>query len=516
MLLLYGITIFLNAALLFIVEPMVAKMILPYLGGSPAVWNTSLMFYQACLLAGYSYAHFGASWLGTRRHAFLHLLFAVAAVAVLPVTLPLDWLETPALEPVSLVLAVLAVSVGFPFFVLSAGAPLLQKWFAQGTHRSARDPYFLYAASNAGSLAGLLAYPLLWEPQLTLSRQSQLWLGGYGMLVILTSLCAWRLLRPASPSDGNNDRASENSLDPALDVSNVPCFQRLRWVARSFVPSSLLLGVTAYITTDVASTPLFWIVPLAIYLLTFIIAFARPGWTANAVVLRIQSFLLLGAAATIFLGATQPAWLILPLHLLAFFLTSLVCHGQLAKDRPEARRLTEFYLWVSLGGVLGGAFNALLAPLIFTGVFEYPLAIAAGAFIRPYDGKVVDSAKQRLIDWLLPPAALMLIVLVAFAMKRAAILPPANDRLLICSVAVATFVAFAHRPIRFGAGVTAFILVFFWLPSAAGRLLFADRSFFGSYRVTLQAEENRRVLFQGTTVHGAQSTDERLRFQPLT
>jgi hypothetical protein len=506
----------LDAALLFIVEPMVAKMILPYLGGSPAVWNTSLMFYQAWLLAGYAYAHFGVSWLGTRRHALLHLLLAAAALLVLPVTLPLDWLKAPEIGPVNLVLAVLIASVGFPFFVLSAGGPLLQKWFAQGAHRAARDPYFLYAASNTGSLAGLLAYPLLLEPRFTLSRQNQLWLAGYAALVILMALCFWCFLRPRSARAEGEERKGENAVGTPLDASHVTVARRLRWVASSFVPSSLLLGVTAYVTTDVASTPLFWVVPLGVYLLTFIIAFARPAWAANAVVLRLQALSLLAAAATIFLGATEPAWVILPLHLCAFLLTSLVCHGQLAKDRPEVRRLTEFYLLISVGGVLGGAFNALVAPTIFTGVVEYPLAMAAGAFIRPYSGIVTDRSKGRRLDWFLPPAALGLIVLVAFAMKQAAILPPANDRLLICGVAVTAFLAFAHRPVRFGVAVTAFIFVSFWLPSAAGRLLFADRSFFGSYRVTLKAEEKRRVLFQGTTVHGAQSTDERLRLEPLT
>src|SRR5262245_53894954 len=171
----YSITLFVNAALLFIIEPMVAKMILPYLGGSPAVWNTSLVFYQTCLLAGYAYAHFFNSWLGTRRHALLHLNLLFAALLLLPIVLPIHWMGSPSHRPVSLVLGVLAVSIGFPFLVLSAGAPLLQKWFTHCNHSGAEDPYFLYAASNAGSLAGLLAYPFLLEPSLPLSRQNHLW-----------------------------------------------------------------------------------------------------------------------------------------------------------------------------------------------------------------------------------------------------------------------------------------------------------------------------------------------------
>ena len=179
----YSITLFINAALLFIIEPMVAKMILPFLGGSPAVWNTSLVFYQACLLAGYAYAHFGSAWIGTRRHALVHLNLLFAGLFLLPIVLPHDWLATPSETPVRLVLGVLTLSIGFPFLMLSAGAPLLQKWFSQSHPRAARDPYFLYAASNAGSLAGLLAYPFLLEPRLQLSQQNQFWFLGYLLLL---------------------------------------------------------------------------------------------------------------------------------------------------------------------------------------------------------------------------------------------------------------------------------------------------------------------------------------------
>ena len=510
----YSITLFVNAALLFIVEPMVAKMILPFLGGSPAVWNTSLMFYQACLLAGYAYAHFGSSWLGTRRHAHVHLVFALATLLLLPVALPLHWLTAPAHDPVSLVLAVLAVSIGFPFLILSAGAPLLQKWFAEGVHSAARDPYFLYAASNAGSIVGLLAYPLLLEPRFTLSQQNHLWLFGYLVLLILMSLCAWYCLRPLSSHSSGATAPIEAEPTPS-DSMAVRFTRRLRWVLWSLVPSSLLLGVTSYLTTDVASAPLFWVLPLTVYLLSFVVAFAYPATAANRFLVRLQVFLLLGTASTVFLSATQPARLILSVHLISFFVTCLICHGQLAKDRPGARRLTDFYFWISVGGVLGGVFNALIAPVIFKGVLEYPLAIAAAAFIRPYVGETYDSKLSRWLDWLLPPALVALIILITLAMRHAQILPPANDRLLICGILVAIFLAFAHRPLRFGVAVTALTLISLFYPSAAGKILYADRSFFGSYRATLHADGKRHVLFQGTTVHGAQNTDPQMRLKPL-
>lgn len=515
MVLVYSTTIFLNAALLFIIEPMVAKMILPFLGGSPAVWNTSLMFYQACFLAGYAYTHYGSSWLGARRHAFLHLLIAFGALSLLPVALPMQWLTAPTLNPVSLVLGVLAVSVGFPFLVLSAGAPLMQKWFAEGRHNAARDPYFLYAASNAGSMAGLLAYPLLLEPRLTLSEQNYLWFCGYVSLLILMSLCAWFFFRSLPAS---NAEVSAVVPDPSLRPSRgvyVTFVRRLRWVVWSLVPSSLLLGVTSYVTTDVASAPLFWVVPLTAYLLSYVVAFARPVWATKSPLLRLQALMIIGVASTIFLSATQPAWFILPLHLTAFFVTSLVCHGQLAIDRPGTRYLTEFYLWISIGGVLGGMFNALIAPVMFTSVIEYPLVVAAGSFLRPGIGES-DTRRSRRLDWLLPPALVALIVLVTLALSDAQILPESNQRLLICGVSAAVFTMLLHRPRRFGVAVSLLTLLALWYPGAAGRVLYVDRSFFGSYRVTLHGNGNRHVLFQGTTVHGAQNTQPESRLQPLT
>jgi hypothetical protein len=405
LILVYSITVFANAALLFTVQPMVAKMILPYLGGSPAVWNTSMVFYQACLLAGYAYAHFGSSWLGIHRHALLHLILVFAAISVLPIALPVHWFEDPSSTPVPLVLAVLSLAIGFPFFILSAGAPLLQKWFAQANHAASRDPYFLYAASNAGSIAGLLAYPFFFERTLNLNQQSHLWFNGYLVLAVLITLCVLYFLRPLSSNTNPTPEPFSAHGHAFAGSGLVTWARRMRWLLWSLVPSSLLLGVTSYVTTDIVSAPFFWVVPLAAYLLSFVIAFARPAWATNTFVVRRQAFLLLGAAITIWMHATRPDWLILPLHLIAFFATALVCHGQLAQDRPQTARLTEYYLWISVGGVLGGAFNALIAPLIFKSVIEYPLAIAAAAFLRPYVGARSLSKLSRLLDWLAASSA---------------------------------------------------------------------------------------------------------------
>jgi hypothetical protein len=362
--------LFVNAALLFILEPMVAKMILPFLGGSPAVWNASLVFYQGCLLIGYAYAHYGSSWLGTKRHGLLHVGLVFAAILLLPVALPIDWFSTPTESPTKLVLSALAVSIGFPFLVIAAGAPLLQKWFTQCRHSAAGDPYFLYAASNGGSMVGLLAYPILLEPNLTLSQQNHFWFAGYIALGVLIALCLLLCLhsltgrRVVMPISGATE-SQVNEAEDKLSEREITFKRRLRWLAWSLVPSSLLCGVTTYITTDVVSAPLFWVIPLAAYLLSFIIAFGGAKWATNAFMVRRQGFLLLAATLTVVVGASTPVFVILPLHLLAFFATALICHGRLAQDRPAATHLTNFYLWISLGGVLGGLFNALLAPHLF-------------------------------------------------------------------------------------------------------------------------------------------------------
>ncbi len=517
MLIVYSITLFINAALLFTIEPMVAKMILPFLGGSPAVWNTSLVFYQACLLAGYAYAHFGSSWLGIRRHALLHLSLVMAALLLLPIVLPVDWFMSPSNNPISLVLAALSVSIGFPFLVLSSGAPLLQRWFAQSDHAAGRDPYFLYAASNAGSIAGLLVYPLIMEPRLTLRQQNDLWFYGYLILLFLVAFCVLYFVRPFARSNTAAIAESVDERHATLDCAAEISFgRRVRWIWLSFVPSSLLLGVTSYITTDIISAPLLWVVPLVAYLLSFIIAFGRPAWTANSFLIRGQAFVLLGAAITIWLYATKPEGVILPLHLIAFFTTSLVCHGQLANDRPNATRLTDYYFWVALGGALGGGFNALVAPFLFKGVIEYPLVIVAAAFARPYIAGEPGSQLSRHLDWLLPVVMVSLVLLITRALKHTQILPPGNDRLLIAGVAATICFIFAYRPVRFGLGMSAIMLAMLWYPSPLGQSLYVDRSFFGSYRATLDTPGKKHLLFHGTTIHGAQSVNPQMRLQPLT
>jgi Na+/melibiose symporter-like transporter len=263
---------------------------------------------------------------------------------------------TPAKNPTILVLGLLSVSIGFPFLVVSSGGPLLQKWFGYCRHRASSDPYFLSIASNCGSLVALLAYPIALDRHLTLTEQNHLWFLTYIVLVILLALCILLYLRPLTNVSGSLSSTGvvpgSGTQMPSDDRTEPSIGRRLRWLLWSSIPASLLSGVTSYITTDIIAAPLFWVIPLALYLLSFIFAFARPAWTISPFLLRRQAFLLLGAALTVAVHATNPEFLILPLHLLAFFATATVCHGRLASDRPPVAHLTSFYLWIAFGGLL--------------------------------------------------------------------------------------------------------------------------------------------------------------------
>ncbi len=350
---LFAITLFVSAFLLFLVQPMMGRMILPKLGGTPAVWNACMVFFQAVLLAGYGYAHASTTWLGSRRQAMLHCLVLLLPLMVLPVLISDDSFRGAGSSdnPIGLVLLLLATSIGLPFFVVSTTGPLLQRWFADTGHPSAKDPYFLYAASNVGSLLALIAYPLLVEPQLVLVSQSNFWAWCYVGYAVLVVCCGLALSRTSTPLETDAVRQSS-------DESPLTGTRRLKWIFLAFVPSSLLLGATTYVSTDIAPIPLLWIVPLTLYLLSFILVFSQKQIIPHTVSTRLLPICILLLTLMLVTGATElkglPLWLLLLLHLATFFLTSMVGHGEMALDRPAARHLTEFYLWMSVGGVLGG------------------------------------------------------------------------------------------------------------------------------------------------------------------
>src|SRR5215212_8691102 len=376
LMILFSTTIFVSAALLFLVEPMFAKFILPLFGSTPAVWTGSMMFFQMALLTSYLYVHATTTWLGARRQAVLHLVLVLLPLLVLPLAVPAqDWAPSAEGNPIFLLLGLLLVSVGLPFFVISATNPLVQKWLSDTDHPAARDPYFLYRASNLGSIIGLLGYPLVVEREFTLSNQGLWWSVGYGLLVVLVFASAVMLWRsepaPAQEeeeveslsgdpvSGGGSPLTADPSLEaPAGRLSGRPTWlRRARWVGLTFVPSSLMLGVTAFITTDITPIPLLWVIPLSLYLFSFVIVFSPSQ--------RMPDLVHRGMVA------------VLPLMI------AMVLHGEVARDRPPARHLTEFYLWVSVGGVLGGVFNALVAPVAFDTVIEYPLMIIMACLFLP-------------------------------------------------------------------------------------------------------------------------------------
>ena len=512
--LLFSVTLFLSAYLLFLVQLLMAKLVLPVLGGTPAVWNTCMVCFQALLLAGYSYAHVSTLRLGVRRQATLHLGLLVVGLVTLPVRLPAHWMPPAEANPIPWLLALLLVSVGVPFFLLSASAPLLQRYFAQTNHPAANDPYFLYVASNAGSLLALISYPVLVEPHLRLAQQGALWSAGYALLLLLIAGCVMTLWR--SPVAVALDSAS-----PPVPREELRVGRRGRWVLLSFVPSSFMLGVTTYLSTDIAAIPLLWIIPLVLYLLTFVLTFAKRPLLPHAWMVWVLPVVILVLAVLIVGNITTPVWLLMLFHLGMFFVTAMVCHGELAKDRPSAAHLTEFYLWLSVGGVLGGFFNALLAPLIFDTLLEYPLVMVLACLLRPGTPSPLPHVPDRLNRWLdyLMPAAIGLVAVGLGLELRLAPIESARLRtLLLCMPPVLLCYLCRYRSIRFGLSIGAFLLAGTFFNTEWRELLHVERSFFGIYRVTFGVGEDGLYhrLRHGTTLHGLQSLNPARRREPLS
>jgi hypothetical protein len=521
-------TLFLSATLLFVVEPLTGKMLLPVFGGTPGVWNTCLVFFQAALLAGYAYAHASTRWLGVRRQALAHLVVLSLPLLVLPIATrePLPRGDVP---PVAWLLWRLLMTVGLPFFVVSATAPLLQKWFSQSDHPAARDPYFLYAASNAGSLLALLGYPLVIEPLWPLATQSRLWTIGYAILAGLVAVCALFTARHRKSAAahcglriadcGLNSAAAPPANPQSPEVADAPIAWRTRggWLLLAAAPSSLMLGVTAHITTDLAAVPLLWVVPLALYLLTFVFVFARRPLLPLWVVLRVLPFVVLPLAIFMTRDLREARWVLILLHLVGFFVLAMACHGRLAAQRPTAQHLTEYYLWMSLGGVVGGLFNALLAPRLFSAVLEYPLAFVLACAAMPAWTAVQNTRRERVGDGVGPLALLVFGVAVARTVNP---LPWSDEwygQLLLYGLPALVCFSFVRRPVRFGLGVGAVLLIGAYIDRAdSNPVLHRERNFFGVKKVVLDAERGYHVLVHGGIIHGAQSLDPLRRHEPLT
>ncbi len=515
--LLFGATLFVGSALLFAVQPMFAKMVLPTLGGTPATWITCMLFFQAALLAGYAYAHWSTRRLGARRQAGIHVVLLLVPVLSLPISLPGGW-GSPAERPLWWLLGVLVVAVGLPFVAVATTAPLLQRWFAGTSHVHARDPYFLYRASNLGSVLALLAYPALVEPHLPLALQGRVWAGGYAVLVVLVLVCAVALWR--SPGSGRHQAPLDEEAEAASgERGQRPSRKRrIQWVAWAFLPSSLMLGVTTYITTDIAAVPLLWVLPLALYLLTFVIAFSPSSLPWFALVSVLQPLVLLELVFLLVVGVTEPVGLLLAMNLVVLFLSGLVCHGQLARDRPPARHLTEFYLWVAVGGVLGGLFNAVVAPLVFDSVAEYPLALVLACLLRPAPPEEKEEGREgraRDLDVALP-LVLGSLTIAALWVGRAAGTSDVAARAVVFAVALLACLSFAGRRLRLSLGVAGLVFVASLPVGRRPTTLYRERSFFGVVQVEDDRGARLHRLVHGNTTHGAQSTEPSRRGEPLT
>lgn len=517
---LYSATLFVSAGLTFLVQPMFAKFVLPLFGSTPAVWNTSMLFFQTTLLLGYLYAHESTRRLGVRRQAALHLGIVLVPLLVLPIGVPDDWIPSGDGAPVPLLLGLLAVSVGLPFFVVSTTAPLLQRWLAATDHPAAADPYFLYRASNLGSVLGLLAYPLAVEPSLRLAEQGRLWSAGYGLLVLLVIACAvvvWRAPRAAQDAGEDEPEALAADADADADAEEESSPRstgrptsrtRLRWIALAFVPSSLMLGVTTAITTDIAPVPLLWSLPLSLYLISFILVFApgaRGDGLHRAMVLALPAVVLL-VSLTLLLGSRGSLWIMLPIHLAGFFVVAVACHGELARDRPPARWLTEFYLLISLGGALGGVFNAIVAPLLFDSLAEYPIAIVLAACCLPWrPPRIPPGPFARWLDFGLPLLLGTSVALMVVLFSQAEPDLQQYGEMFAFGLAAGIAVNFVRRPLRFGLSVGAIVLAVTLASTSNDQEIHRERSFFGVYRVTATEGGKLHRLVNGTTTHGSQN-----------
>ena len=506
---LFTATMFLGAALLFWIQPLFTKMVLPLLGGSPSVWNTAMVFFQAALLCGYGYAHLVTRHLGSRAQCILHFCVLGVAALALPIGIADGWLPDPDAVPYLWLLGVLVLSIGAPFFAIATTAPLIQRWFSRTGHPHASDPYFLYAASNLGSVAVLLAFPFVIEPLAGIRGQTLAWTLGFAILAACIAGCGasvWGRSRRTQPTA------------PALDGSPPGWRHRAAWLAYSAVPSALLLGVTGHISTDIASAPLLWVVPLALYLLSFVNAFARrpliPSWLG----VRCMAFGLVILAALF--PWREPASVFLPLHLVAFFFIATACHAALAGCRPAARFLTEFYLFVAIGGLIGGVFVALVAPLVFDAVLEYPLSLVLAAALLP--GRKGKTPAQefapaenkalrgmgRGVLWRERDIVLALLILAVLVGGRWftewAELPMP---FIVFAGALGVFgllvLSRQVRPLGFALCIAA-LLIAGQKEWGSDDTVWSGRSFFGVYRIVEAAEPPTRSLIHGTTNHGGQ------------
>jgi hypothetical protein len=487
-------SIFVSALLLFAVQPMFTRMVLPRLGGSPSVWSVAMVFFQTMLLAGYAYAHVLMRTVRPRVAVAIHIGLLVAAGLTLPLSIAHGFGDPPGTWAALWLIGLFAVSIGLPFFALAANNPLLQAWFVRTGHPAGKDPYFLYAASNVGSFLALLSYPFILEPALSLRQHIRLWSGGYWLLFALIAVCGVLLLRSSA---GAGVAARDDA--PATPA---PSWRTLgRWAFLAAIPSGLLVAVTAYISTDIAAAPLLWVIPLSLYLLTFVLVFQSRPLVPHRFMLIAQPFAIAGIVALLPFSDTDYLFLNLGAHLLAFFIIAMASHGELARQRPAPDHLTTFYLAISAGGMVGGLFAGLIAPLVFSWVAEYPILLVLATFCRPL-GRLSFGWWDRLF-WAIAvviAAAALVPGLVFHWMPQGKV---TTDVLIAIAVVALASVLLMRRPFQATVALAVAAAMFRLYPGDEARTQ-TVRSFFGVHKVYDTPNERFRVLMNGTTVHGAQ------------
>ncbi|MEH2471213.1 hypothetical protein V1281_007600 [Nitrobacteraceae bacterium AZCC 2161] len=493
----YTAAIFTSALLLFSVQPLFTKMVLPRLGGSPAVWSVAMVFFQSLLLGGYAYAHFLMQIRNRVIPVAIHLVLLAVALLTLPLSIASGWGEPPASGYAFWLLGLFAVSIGLPFFALAANNPLLQAWFVRTGHPNGPDPYFLYASSNIGSFLALLSYPVLLEPMFSLRTQNLIWTGGYGLLILLIAGCGALLLR--SPVFVTTVAGVHE-----IDAPAPSWVLRARWIFLAAVPSGLLIAVTAHISTDIAAAPLLWVLPLSLYLLTWVLVFQSRPLLPHKWMLMAQPVAVAVVIVLLAIGGEQNLLLTLGGNLLCFFVIAMACHGELARARPAATYLTGYYVALSFGGMVGGLFAGLIAPFTFSWIAEYPILIALAVLCRPPD-------EERFANWTRWYWPLLAIVAVALIVpsytggkmftwlddNRVSVIKVVGVVIMILAV-----LAKASRPKLLAIVVLALVLIRAY-PSDDGRVE-TVRSFFGVHKIVVTTNGQYHVLMHGTTIHGAE------------
>lgn len=494
---------------MFGVQPMFTRMVLPRLGGSPSVWSVAMVFFQSMLLGGYAYAHILMNSTNRFVPIVVHLAVLVLAASTLPLSISENWGAPPpgGAAPFWL-LGLFAMSIGLPFFALAANNPLMQAWFARTRHHDAHDPYFLYAASNIGSFLALLSYPVLFEPVFTLQAQSRWWSIGFVILIALIAACGAPMLR-------NGRRAV---VRPKTTTGAKPGWLLIgRWVFISAVPSGLLVAVTAYISTDIAAAPLLWVIPLSLYLLTWILVFQRRPLIPHRTMLLLQPFAIVGIVILLYYAGWVPLLDSLAAHLVAFFIIAMACHGELARTRPAPKYLTTFYVSLSFGGMVGGLFSGLVAPYAFSWVAEYPILAALAVLCRPF-GQESWKPYERLL-WPLAPSYWPqlgarfwpVVVVVALALLFSRYIgfdldeDPELLKVIILALATASLVLLRDPPKS--AFAVALALAMVWLYPSSETRLETLRSFFGVHKIYESEDGRFRILKHGSTIHGAQQIE---------